>query len=218
MQIDFFDSFAKKENSTKTPNISSATRTLTGYLIEPCSIMNPTFKILRFASDNAPQSFTYAYISEFSRFYFVEDWEWADGLWLCRLKEDVLASFKTPIGNTTEYVLRTDSTTNYNGEITDTTYPATTDIDTRIFENASPFVPDNITSGVYIVGIISGDDDYSVGAITYYIMTSSQFDLLKDKLFSDDNLEIMGIINSSGQQIVQDLSKEVLKTLYNPYQ
>ena len=49
-------------------------------------------------------------------------------------------------------------------------------------------------------------------------MTSTQFGALKDKLFSDDNLEIMGIIDSQGQTLIQDLSQEVLKTLYNPYQ
>lgn len=217
MQIDFFDSFAKKENSTKAPSLSSAVRTLTGYLIEPCSIMNPSFKILRFATDAAPQSLTYAYISEFSRFYFVEDWEWADGLWLCRLKEDVLASFKTAIGNTTEYVLRTDSTTNYNGEITDTTYPATTDVMTETSLLPNVFSTD-LTVGCYIVGIISGGQTSAVGAISYYLMTSSQFGALKDTLFSDDNLEIMHIIDSGGQQLVQDLSQEVLKTLYDPYQ
>ena len=217
MQISFFGSFAKKVNSTKAPLVTDATRTLTGYLIEPCSIMNPTFKIERFASDASPQSYTYAYISEFARFYFVEDWSWADGLWLCKLKEDVLASFKTQIANQTEYVLRTDSTTDFNGEITDTTYPATTDIETETYNMQNPFAQ-NISDGCYIVGVISGGQTDAVGAITYYVMTSAQFGALKEERFRDENLEIMGIIDSSGQQLVQDLSQEVLKTLYNPYQ
>lgn len=218
MQISFFGSFAKKVNSTKAPLVTDATRTLTGYLIEPCSIMNPTFKIERFASDASPQSYTYAYISEFARFYFVEDWSWADGLWLCKLKEDVLASFKTQIANRTEYVLRTDSTTNFNGEITDTTYPATTDIELSTLLGSNPFTPATLSAGVFIVGIISGDDSNAVGAISYFIMTSTQFGRLKKILFSNENLQTMGIIDSSGQQLVQDLSQEVLKTLYNPYQ
>lgn len=221
MQIEFYASFAKKVNSTKAPLASTVTKTLTGYLIEPCSIMNPTFKIERFASDASPQSYTYAYIGEFARFYFVEDWSWSDGLWLCKLKEDVLASFKTPIGNSTEYVLRTDSTTNFNGEITDTTYPATTDIELTTILGSNPFTPAALSSGVFVVGIISGDDSNAVGAVSYFIMTSAQFGRLKDILFSNDNLNIMGIIDTSTTpptQIVTDLSQQVLKTLYNPYQ
>ena len=217
MQISFFGSFAKKVNSTKAPLVTDATRTLTGYLIEPCSIMNPTFKIERFASDASPQSYTYAYISEFARFYFVEDWTWADGLWLCKLKEDVLASFKTAIGNTTEYILRTDSTTDFNGEITDITYPGTTDVITNSFVLNNAFST-SIYAGCYVVGIISGNNADAVGAITYYAMTSAEFGAFKAKLFSDDNLEIMGIIDSHGATLIQDVSEAFMKTLYNPFQ
>ena len=218
MDIKFFGSFAKKDNSTKAPDVSNPTRTLTGYLIEPCSIMEPTFKIERFASDASPQSYTYAYISEFSRFYFVEDWVWSDGLWQCRLKEDVLASFKTAIGNSTEYILRHDSSADFNSNITDTTYPATSNIDYIEVPGSNPFSPATLSAGCFIVGIISGDDTNAVGAISYFIMTSTQFGRLKDILFSNSNLQTMGIIDSQGQQLVQDLSQEVLKTLYNPYQ
>ena len=217
MQILLYSGFAKKENSTKVPLTSGATRTVTGYLIEPCSIMTPALKIERFPSDASPQAFTYAYIGEFSRWYFIEDWVWANGLWEVHMKEDVLASFKTEIGNSTEYILRTDSTTDFNGEITDTTYPATTDIVTNTLVLSNIFTTD-LTVGCYIVGIISGGNSQAVGAISYYAMTSTEFGALKNKLFSDDNLEIMGIIDAGGQTLVQDLSQEVLKTLYNPYQ
>ena len=207
--------FVKKENSTKQP--TSGGLAVQGVLKEPCSIMNPVIKIERLANDAVPSTYTYAYINKFSRYYFIEDWVWQNGLWEVHMKEDVLASFKTQIGAESEYILRTDSTTNYNGEITDTTYPATTDVITNSVHNLNPFVTD-ITAGCYIVGIISGGQTDAVGAISYYAMTSAQFGALKEKLFSDDNLEIMGIIDSQGQQLVTDLSQEVLKTLYNPYQ
>lgn len=207
--------FVKKENSTKQP--TSGGLAVMGVLKEPCSIMNPVIKIERLANDAVPSTYTYAYIAKFSRYYFIEDWVWADGLWEVHMKEDVLASFKTAIGNQSEYILRTDSTTNFNGEITDTTYPATTDIVSTTYSLTNIFVTD-LSVGCYIVGIISGGSSQAVGAISYYAMTSTQFGALKNKLFSDDNLEIMGIIDSAGQQLVQDLSQEVLKTLYNPYQ
>lgn len=212
-----YKQFAKKENSTKVPPSGTLTLALQGILKEPCSIMTPVIKIERLPADAIPGDYTYARWVQADRYYFIEDWVWVNGLWEVHMKEDVLATFKTDIGNSTEYVLRTDSTTDFNGEITDTTYPATTDIVSESYSLSNIFTTD-LTVGCYIVGIISGGTSQAVGAISYFAMTSAQFGALKDKLFSDDNLEIMGIIDSGGQQLVQDLSQEVLKTLYNPYQ
>ena len=212
-----YKQFAKKENSTKVPTSGTLTLALQGILKEPCSIMTPVIKIERLPADAIPGDYTYARWVQANRYYFIEDWVWVNGLWEVHMKEDVLATFKTDIGNSTEYVLRTDSTTDFNGEITDTTYPATTDIVSESYSLTNIFTTD-LTVGCYIVGIISGGSSQAVGAISYYAMTSAQFGALKNKLFSDDNLEIMGIIDSGGQQLVQDLSQEVLKTLYNPYQ
>ena len=217
LHLNLYKQFAKKENSTKQPTSHTLTLGIQGILKEPCSIMTPVVKIERLTSDAMPFDYTYAKWVEAGRFYFIEDWVWQDGLWEVHMKEDVLATFKTEIGARTEYVLRTDSTTDFNGEITDTTYPATTDIVSESYSLTNIFTTD-LSVGCYIVGIISGGSSQAVGAISYYAMTSSQFGALKDKLFSDDNLEIMGIIDSGGQQLVQDLSQEVLKTLYNPYQ
>ena len=217
LHLNLYKQFAKKENSTKQPTNQTLTLGIQGILKEPCSIMTPVVKIERLTSDAMPFDYTYAKWVEAGRFYFIEDWVWQDGLWEVHMKEDVLATFKTQIGAETEYVLRTDSTTNFNGEIIDTTYPATTDIVTNSYSLPNIFTTD-ITVGCYIVGIISGGQQNAVGAISYYAMDSSQFGALKNKLFSNDNLEIMGIIDSGGQALVTDLSQEVLKTLYNPYQ
>ena len=57
-----------------------------------------------------------------------------------------------------------------------------------------------------------------MGAITYYAMDSDEFGDLKDELFSDNNLTIMGILDAVGNLNIDDMSKEVFKTMYNPYQ
>ena len=217
LQLNLYKQFDKKENSTKRPDSNTLTLGIQGILKEPCSIMNPVVKIERLASDAMPFDYTYAKWVEADRYYFIEDWVWQDGLWEVHLKEDVLATFKTDIGAETEYVLRTDSTTDFNSNITDTTYPTTTDYEKRITFAQNVFTSD-LTVGCYIVGIISGGSSDAVGAITYFAMDSSEFGDLKQTLFSDTNLEIMGIIDAGGATIVQDLSQEVLKTLYNPYQ
>lgn len=224
ISVDFYTTFDKKTNSTKQPS-GTAALSLNGNLIMPCSILHPVIQIERLAADAAPEAYIYAVIAAFNRYYFVRDWIWIDGLWEVHLDCDVLASWKTYIGELNEYILRTDSTTtDYNPMITDTMYPATTDYVMDETSLASAF-SSTISDGCYIVGIIGGkttsetDSDIgAIGAVTYYAMTPTQFGDLKTTLFSDDNLQIMGIINSQGQEIINDLSQEVLKTLYNPYQ
>lgn len=219
MIIQLFSSFEKKTNSTKRPT-GTVDKSVIGTLKEPCSITNPVFKIERLSPDSSPDVYTYAIIPAFHRFYFVEDWTWANGLWECRMSVDVLATYKEVIGAETEYVLRTDSTSSFNGDICDIAYPATTDFTTRE-TYASNVFPTDISIGCYIVGIMSGTNPNAVGAITYYAMSSAELGNLKDMLMSDDNLDIMGIIDTSTTPptpLVQDISYEVLKTLYNPFQ
>ena len=216
-----YEGFVKKENSTKRPS-TGTTRYIQGILKEPCSIMNPVIKIERLPNDVIPGDYTYARWSQADRYYFIEDWVWVNGLWEVHMKEDVLATFKTEIGNSTEYVLRTDSTTDFNGEITDTTYPATTDIVTESYNVSNIFTTD-LTVGCYIVGIISGGSSQAVGAISYYAMTSGEFGSFKNALFSDSNLITMGLAvldPSTGTltPTITDMSLELLKTMYNPYQ
>ena len=217
MDIEFYVGFDKKPNSTKRPGVNTVKYTLTGTLKEPSSVLAPVVNIQNIPVTDAPSVFTYASIPRFFRYYFVKDWVWNDGLWTVRLEVDVLATYKAEIGNTTEYVLRTDSTTDFNGDISDTVYPTTTDVQTESVYLPNMFVSD-IDDGFYVVGIISGNNTDAVGAVTYYAMIPYDFGQLKQKLFSNDNLEIMGIIDSGGQPLIQDLSQEVLKTMYNPYQ
>lgn len=220
MQIDFYTTFAKRINSTLQPS-GSASLSLTGYMREPCSILSPVVNIERLSADACPEGYTYAFIPVFQRYYFIKDWTWNNGVWQVSMDVDVLGSWRTYIGNMTEYVLRTDSATDYNGAITDTMYPATTNFNITQVAFSNPFVT-NISNGTYIVGIISGDNNSgSVGAITYYALTSSEFNAMKQKLFSDDNLEAMDLLDTSTTPptwLGEDMSQEIFKTMYNPYQ
>lgn len=219
MIIQFFSEFSKKTNSTKRPT-GTVDRSLSGVLKENCSIQDPVVNIERLPQDANPCVYTYAIIPQFQRFYFVEDWVWNNGLWEVHMTEDVLATWKTAIGASTEYVLRTNSTTDFNGEITDITYPASTEYDSHEYYPPNIFSTD-LTQGCYVVGIISGTTTNSVGAITYLALSSSEFEDLKDMLFSDDNLSIMGILDTSVTppvSLIPGVPAELLKTMYNPYQ
>lgn len=208
-----FWNFAKKNNSTKIP--SSNWTELSCELKDDCNMLAP---VLRIRNAAASISWNYCYIPGFGRYYFINDWKWVAGCWEAYCTIDALASWKTELGAETMYVLRRDSTTDYDPLITDTMYPATNDysISETVLQGSWA---GTISQGVYIVGIISSDDNNNpVGAISYYAMTSSQFGDLKDMLFSDQNLYKMGLTDAVGTMLVTDMSKEIFKTMYNPYQ
>lgn len=217
MQIHLFSGFRKRENSTKAPSITDANRVLTGYLREPCSIMNPVFKIERFPSDASPQSYNYAYIGEFARWYFVTDWTWADGVWQCSLEVDVLASFKTVIGNSSAYIDR--SAHEYNGAITDRFYPATTNFSTERVSLTSSWNGITPTNGCFVLGVICNANRASSqigGAVTYYVMTPSQMGNLMYYLLGSTFLDDNGF--PTVMTAVQQLAHDTAKALINPVQ
>lgn len=216
MQIKFFQGFEKKKNSTLQPLAAQTSITLTGTLKENCSVMNPTVRINRPANDGAPSIYTYAYIDDFDRYYFVTDWTWNKPFWECSMTVDVLASHRTDIGSLSAYVLRADSSV-HDELITDMSYPTTNEFYLSHYEIPSVFTADPIT-GIYIVGIISGaSGSNSVGAISYYAMTSTEFGLLKAALLTNDNLDTMDMTDQ-GLWDMTDMSEEIFKTMYNPFQ
>ena len=225
MNITLYWNFYKKDNSTKQPSPgvghTEESMTVTGYLREPCSVMRPvvTFTPNPFSSNSFynPARITYAYIATFDRYYWVEDWSWENGVWTCSMKVDVLATYRNNIGQSEQYILRTDSTSTFNGYITDTMYPATNNFSINEYIMQSPFT-DDIEVGCFIVGIISSNSVSNVGAISYYAMSSAQFGDLNNTLLSDVNLEIMDIIDANGHSLITDMSQQVLKTMYNPFQ
>ena len=213
MNIILYTGFAKKRNSTKVPPENATKITLTGTLKEPCSVMAPVFQIKRGAVDAVPDPYTYAYIAVFGRYYFVTNVTWQEGLWEIQLEVDVLASYRTQIGSSSHYVLRTNSsTTNYDQMITDVMYPATNDVSLYQYELPSGFVS-SIANGMYVVGIISGNDISAVGAVSYYAMTAAEFGDLKEALLTDDNLETMEL-TTGGTWNITDMSQELFKTMY----
>lgn len=216
MTIKFWNySFTKKENSTKLPT-GDATLTLTGYLKEPCSVENPVFTIERIASDLAPSTYHYAYISEFARYYFVIDWVWTDGVWECRLKVDALGSWKTMIGNTSAYIER--SSYEYDGNVMDTLYPGKTNyvkqVETTMnswYYNVAP------SGGSYVLGMLTPDvssGNNFGGCIKYYVLSHAQMKDLIEILLSDGFLIHNGYDTTySASGVMTGLAKAIINPL-----
>ena len=112
----------KKENSTYRPTGSATTYQCVSNA--DFDILNPDIPLNIGLAEN-PTAWNYAYISAFNRYYFITDWRVQNGMWWCSLKCDVLASWRDEIGGQVLYVDR--SAAEFDGNIVDTTYPATAD-------------------------------------------------------------------------------------------
>ena len=209
MNVIFYN-FSKRSNSTKQPGAGDTGTTLSCELKEQSSIVNPTLVIKNVAA-GLSTIWNYARIATFDRYYFINNWRWLNGVWECDLICDVLASFKTGIGNLSEYVLR--SASQYNGQIVDLQYPTTaeTRVDSRLLTNRFQSV---FAGGYYILGVISNDQSAAQGAVTYYQMTPAQIAALKTYMMSDDFMLEQGFTQ---QLIVDYIPTDVLKTLYDPF-
>lgn len=186
--------FSKKMNSTAQPT-GSGTQ-LNVHLKENTSVLNPHFFVHAY-------NFAHNYVKWGSRYYFVDDIiSISDGMaeYVCRT--DVLATYKSDIGASTQYVLR--SATNSDPYILDSLYPA----------KASVIVENTLLSslgftyvsglGTYILGVLS--EESSGSAVSYYSVGPGNFPALMAKLFDPSYL------NAS------DISTDLQKELVNPMQ
>ena len=114
MTILFYSVSARKNELSKT--LGTAT-SLTGTLREPVSLTDPEILI---ESATVP-AYNYAYIADFGRYYFVRNVISVSNVIVEFILEvDAMASVKSQIGGSSEYVLR--SASNYDGLISDTVY------------------------------------------------------------------------------------------------
>lgn len=195
-----FYRFSKRVNSTAIPETGREFRC---ELKEPCSALKPTIK-LNLGTEN-PTAYNYGFIPDFSRYYFITNWIYSGGFWFADFDVDVLASWRDEIGNSTLYVTR--SSAEYNGDIIDNLYPATSTIISRQNEITTGF-SGSLSSGFFVVGCISKYPN-SFGAMTYYLMSVSNVKKLGQLLLSDVNY----------LDVSQDeISGNLTKVLFNPFQ
>lgn len=206
-----FWGFGKKENSTLRPTSTPLATYTTVELKDNCSLVNPALKINAPISQNV-QTYNYCYIQEFNRYYYVTDWVWDLGLWVCELQVDVLASFRLEIGFQQLYVLRASTDTqgraDFDGNIVDSTYPATADAPSYSnYSITNPFAGlYQLHTGSYIVGLINKD----ASGISYYCFGDTAFADFCSELFNYSS----GWVNIDPTEISEDLQK----ALINPFQ
>lgn len=205
--------FAKRTNSTKRPNDQTDTvQVFDGDIANTTSMLTPTV-IVDFASlkvGNAaynPLPWTYAFIVELQRYYFVTNWTWANGVYYADLAVDVLATFRGDIYNSNLYVLRASKA--FDGLVPDTLYPAVTNVDHVVTTKKSPWATSfESAEGTFLVATISGDRASTAG-ISYYAMPLTAFQQFMFNTFNSADW-----LNVPASEISQSLQK----VLFNPSQ
>lgn len=187
--------FQKRENSTARP---SGGTSFDGQIRFDCTIVSPS---VVFSAQNL-SGYNYAYIPLFSRWYFIRNWSFSDGLWIAEMECDTLATYRDQIGASTQYVLR--SSARYNGDITDGYYPAKAK---TTFETTSAFLWGTDPPIRYVVGIIGNNGDK--GAVTYFSMNEQEF--------ADFSGKLMGTTDYIGSDF-GNITVDYMKTQFNPFQ
>lgn len=198
-----FYTFSKNENSTR--RISGDGLELECVFVEPCDIIRPRIAL----AHKNPTEYNYMRIATFNRYYFIDNWSWSGGRWVASCHVDVLASWKTYIGNSRQYVVR--SASSFDGNIMDTLYPTKSDFTFGYSvgtEMQGVEFKSRLEDGTFIVGIINSDPS-AVGCVSYYAFTNAEFRALCSFLMGDISWAYSGIT---------EISKELTKTLFNPFQ
>lgn len=176
MNIRLYKSFSKRKNSTKQPSGTYTQKDVK--LKEKTSVNNPTFLLTGYDPE-----INYIHVPLWGKYYFVDDVVLSTrGLYEVSCSCDILASYKTQIGNLNTMVIRSSSTSN--GEISDGMYPITGEV-TINEVSISGLFPTSVNGGSFILGVV-GDENTSMkqGTVTYYAMTEAMLRELCSYLFS----------------------------------
>lgn len=210
MNITFW-SFSKKENSTAIPSVTGTV--LTCLIKSPSSILNPVIEL-----KTNPTGYNYCYIGDFSRYYFINDVVFDQGIWTCYCNIDVLGTYKTQIGSTSMYVLR--SAYESDGELVDTLFPVTADTDIQVLGGMGTGSADlsfsGFDNGYYVVGVQSTTSASQNGVI-YYQLTPAKFVTLISQFYANSgNNTWWGNLESGVRNALNKLDDFVVSCRWYP--
>lgn len=190
MQITLYSGFSKEHNSTKQPTGGSS---VTCYLKENCSLIHPAFIL-----DGA--SFSTNYVQWGNRYYFVDDVvSIRNSTVELHCSVDPLASWKTEIGASSQYVTRSASA--YDPYCLDNLYPSENRCDVSSTALSGIGI---VGTGAYVVGVVTAGGS----GVKFYQMTPSTFASFMSFMFGGNWLDAP----------LTELSKELQKELVNPFQ
>ena len=195
-------SISKRDNSTKRP--SGEGKVYNDCIMKHgCGILNPTMSFDMGLSTD-PSQYNYAYISEFNRYYFIDEWYFDNALWTAQMKVDVLATYKNEIGQSSLYVLR--SSAEYDGAVSDQLYPCKTGCSYSSTTKTNPW-----TGTSFVIGIINRNASF--GSIEYYVVDRNTLSGIATYLMDPAN-----IITTANGFNFDDFSQALQLSLVDPMQ
>lgn len=202
-----FGIFTKRPNSTKVATDDDFTVEYQGVLKESADLLSPEIRVLMPNNSQSPVLFNYAFIPSFIRYYFVTNWRYEGRCWYAEMVCDELATWKTSIGNSTQFVLR--SASQYDGSVFDVSKVPTGSPATSVINVDNPFKYSfTDADGCFIIGVNTGNfDSTTFGVTTFYALNRENMRILAGKLLDDT-----GYLN------VTEISSDLQKILYNPIQ
>ena len=187
-----FYNFAKRKNSTALPNTDGTTIDI--LLKDSTSLLSP---VIELRVEGKP-SYSYCYIPQFTRYYFVVDWNYNNGIWSCKLNSDVLSTFKSDIEGYTCFVER--SASSYDVDINDELLSAKqklVKVDAR--NEIVGFDPD----GCYIIRLASTASVLAPTGVEMYAISASTLGRLLSYLYDSSNFTDV-------------LAETFVKAIFNP--
>ena len=195
-----FYQHAKKQNSTKLPTASTTKKVYNISLKDVTDLYNPVILV---HADSAPISYNFCYIPSFNRYYWVLDWTWENGIWSASLKTDVLSSFRSAIGGSTQYVKRGSKICD--PDIIDI-YPRKAG-STITTTTATTGLASDLSSMTYIIGVTSASPtEATIGTTVFYAVS-----------YADCKAFIAHLVSMSYATFT-DISDGLAKWLCNPFQ
>ena len=174
-----FYGFAKRPNSTKIPDSNVSYVDAEVVLLDNCSMLTPSLIV-----QHRAKTHTYVYIPDFNRYYFVHKVTILNARqWQYDLVIDVLASHKSQIVGSNQYVIRAAS--NYNLFLPDDTAVHTTNFTESVSSQAFPGYDG---TGTYIITVVNASAaDSANPASTMYALNTAGLTQLVAEMFDLDN-------------------------------
>lgn len=207
---------SKKPNSTARPG---GTGTPVSFVLKgACSVQAPVFTMKERPAGN------YLYVPSFSRYYWITDITYELGEWAVSCVCDVLATYKTEIGASSQYVLRAASASD--GNIVDSLYPMKTAPE-HSYLSAETGMQQNVLQleGCFSVAILgaSPTGGQPFGA-QYYLMSPAAFSELINwmntsttaNLFTADMANALQVLAEDVAQSLTRIQDYILNAVWLP--
>ena len=213
ISINLYD-FSKYENSTKRPSGNGTA--FSCKIKSPSSVEEPVVEL----STADVSGYNYAYISDFGRYYFIEDCVYDTGFWIVKLKVDVLASYKTEIGNEDLYILRSSAAAD--GNIRDTYYPIKAN-NTKyhgyqfpnVVQDHETSIPGDYSSGVIVMNIAGTET--AGGSTLWEVLPEDFTEIVKALYVSINGFQLSDVVSKVVQTFGGNPQQLINSAMWFPF-